>query len=71
MLNVINNLIPHKNNKLDYESPKWIDKSIKLSLKKQSKLIKIYHRNPTANDKEALDIKAKKCTSPVIESEEW
>ena len=43
---------------------------IKLSLKKRSKLTNRYHSNPTADNKEALDFKAKECTSLIIESKE-
>ena len=39
-------------------------------MKKQSKLTKRYHGNPTANNKEALDFQAKECTSLIIESKE-
>ena len=51
----------------DYKTPEWINRSIKLSLKKRSKLTKRYHSNPTANNKEALDFQAKECTSIIIE----
>ena len=37
-------------------------------MKKQSKLTKKYHGNPTANNREALDFQAKECTSLIIES---
>ena len=70
MLNIFHNFIPHKINKCDYKTPEWINKSIKLSLKKQFKLTKRYHSSPTANNKEVLDIQAKKCTSLIIESKE-
>ena len=39
-------------------------------MKKPSKLSKIYHSNPTANNKQALDIQAKECASLIIESNE-
>ena len=66
----IHNFIPHQINKSDYKIPEWINELMKLSLKKRSKLTKRYHRNPTANNKEALDIQAKQCTSLIIESKE-
>ena len=37
-------------------------------MKKRSKLTKRYHRNPIANNKEALDFQAKECASLIIES---
>ena len=43
---------------------------MKLLLQKRSKLTKRYHSNPTANNKEALDLQAKECTSLIIESKE-
>ena len=56
--------------KIDHKTPEWINRSIKLSLKKRSKLTKRYHGNPTANNKEALGFQAKECTSLIIESKE-
>ena len=50
MLNIFNNSIPHKIKKFDYKTPEWINKSIKLALKKRSKLTKRYHSNATANE---------------------
>ena len=70
MLNIFHNFIPHKIKKFDYKTPEWINRSIKLSLKKRSKLTKRYHSNPTANNTEALDFQAKECTSLIIESKE-
>ena len=43
---------------------------MKLLLQKRSKLTKRYHSNPTANNKEALDLQVKECTSLIIESKE-
>ena len=62
------NFILHKSKKSDYKTPECINKSITLSLKKRSKFIKMYHTNPTASNKEALDIQSKKCTSLINES---
>ena len=70
LLNIFHNLIPHKIKNVDSKTPKWINKSIKLSLKKQSKLTKWYHSNCTANNKEALDFHGKEYTSLIIESKE-
>ena len=39
-------------------------------MKKRSKLIKRYHSNLTANNKEVLDFQEKECTSLIIESKE-
>ena len=39
-------------------------------MKKRSILAKRYHSNPIANNKEALGIHAKACTSLIIESKE-
>ena len=71
LLNIFHNLIPHEISKFDRKYSEWINKSIILSFKKRSKLTSIYHSNPTANDNECLNIQAKECTSPVIESKEW
>ena len=70
MLNIFHNFIPHKIKKIDYKTPEWINRSIKLSLKKQSKLTKRYQSNPTANNKEVRDFQAKECASLTIESKE-
>ena len=70
LLNIFHNFIPLKIKKIDHKTPEWINRSIKLSLKKRSKLTKRYHSNPTANDKEALDFQGKECTSLIIESKE-
>ena len=70
MLNIFHNFIHYKIKKNDCKTPEWINKSINLSLKKQSKLSKRYHRNPTAINKEALDFQAKECSSLIIESKE-
>ena len=37
----------------------WINKLIKLSLKKRLKLTKRYYSNPTANNQNVLDVQAK------------
>ena len=55
LLNIFHNFIPYKTKRIDYKTPEWINRSIKLFLKKRSKLTKRYHCNPTANNKEALD----------------
>ena len=56
LLNIFHSFFPHKIiKKIDYKTPEWINKLIKISLKKWSKLTKRYHSNPTANDKEVLD----------------
>ena len=39
-----------------------------MSLKKRSKFTKKYHRNPTTNNKENIDIQSNKCTSLINES---
>ena len=70
MSNIFHNFNLHKIKKIDYKTLEWINKSIKLSLKKPSKLSKTYHNNPTANNKEALDFQAKESTSLIIESKE-
>ena len=59
LLNIFHNFIPHEIKKFDYKTPQWINKSIKLALKKRSKFTKMYHSNPTANNKEALIIECK------------
>ena len=66
--NLLHDFIPHKVNKFDYKTAEWTTKSIKPSLKKISKLIKRYHSDLTANNKEVLDIKAKTCTPLIIKS---
>ena len=43
-------------------------KSIRLSLKKRSRLIKKYHMNPTVSNKETLGIQSEECTSVINES---
>ena len=43
LLNMFHNFIPHKIKKTDFKTPEWISRSIKLSLKKRSKLTKRYH----------------------------
>ena len=70
LLNIFHCFIPHKAKTFDYKTPEWINKSIKLSLKKRSKLTKRYHSNLTANNKEVLGFQAKGCTWLIIESEE-
>ena len=70
MLNISHNSIPHKITKIDYKTPERINRLIKLSFKKRSKLTKRYHSNPTANNKEAVDFQAKECTSLIIEYKE-
>ena len=56
LLNIFCNFIPHNTKKFDHKTPEWINKSIRLSLKKRTKLTKKYHTNPTVSTKEALDI---------------
>ena len=66
-MNIFRNFIPHKIRKFDYRTSEWINKSIRLSLKKQTKLTKKYHINPTVSNKEALHIQLQECTSLIIE----
>ena len=73
LLNIFHNFILHKmitRKKNDYKNLQRINKSIKLSLKKWSKLTKRYNSNPTANNKEALVFQAKEYTSLIIEHKE-
>ena len=73
LLNIFHNFILHKiitRKKNDYKNLQRINKSIKLSLKKWSKLTKRYNSNPTANNKEALVFQAKGYTSLIIEYKE-
>ena len=67
-MNIFRNFIPHKVKKFDYKTPEWINKSIRLSLKKQTKLTKKYHMNPIVSNTEALDIQSAECTSLINES---
>ena len=69
-MNIIRNFIPHKIKKCDYKTPEWINKLSTLSLKKRFKLPKKYHMNPTASNKEALDIQSNECTSLINESKD-
>ena len=61
---------PQKILKIDYKNPEWINKSIRLSLKKRTKLTKKYHMNPTVSNKEALDLRSQECTSLITESKD-
>ena len=70
LLNIFHNFIPHKIIKIDFKTPEWINRLIKLSWKKRSKLTKRYYSNPTTNNKKALDFQAKEYTSLIIESKE-
>ena len=73
LLNIFHNFILHKiitRKKNDYKNLQRINKSIKLSLKKWSKLTKRYNSNPTANNKEALVFQAKEYTSLITEYKE-
>ena len=73
LLNIFHNFILHRiitRKKNDYKNLQRINKSIKLSLKKWSKLTKRYNSNPTANNKEALVFQAKEYTSLIIEHKE-
>ena len=69
-MNIFHNFITHKTKKFDYKTPEWINKSIKLSLEKRSRLTKKYHMNPTVSNKEALDIQSEECTSLINESKD-
>ena len=66
LLNIFRTFIPHKIKKFDFK--KRVNKSIRLSLKKRTKLTKRYHTNSTVSNKEALDIESQKCTSLINES---
>ena len=73
LLNIFHNFILLKiitRKKNDYKNLQRINKSIKLSLKKWSKLTKRYNSNPTANNKEALVFQAKEYTSLITEYKE-
>ena len=54
-MNIFRNFIPHEVKKFDYKTPEWINKSIRRSLKKRTKLTEKYHMNPAVSNKEALD----------------
>ena len=64
------NFIPHKTRKFDYKTLEWMNKSIILSLKKRSKLAKIYHNNPSEYNKEGIINQAKKHTQLIIDAKE-
>ena len=70
LLNLFCNFILHKIKKFDYKTPEWINKSIRLSLKKRTKLTKNYHTKPTVSNKVALDIHSQECTSLINESKD-
>ena len=67
-MNIFCNFIPHKTEKS--EIPEWINKSIRMSLKKRTKLPKKHHMNPRVSNKEAIDIPSQECTSLINESKE-
>ena len=48
-LNIFPNYNPNKNIKCDYRQPPWMTDNIKKSLKKRSKLAKIFHKNGQRN----------------------
>ena len=66
----IANFIPHETRKLGYETPKWMNKSVISSLKKRSKIGKIYYCNHSKYNKEGLINQANKYTQLILDAKE-
>ena len=60
----------HKICKFNYKTPEWMNTFIISSLKKRSKLAKIYYSNPTQYNKEGVTNQAGKCTQLILEAKE-
>ena len=70
LLNIFNGFIPNKIFKFDYKKPVWMNKEIKLLLKKRLKLTKKYCNNPSDHNKNLLVNVANECTRLIIAAKE-
>ena len=70
LLSVFKNFIPNKTQKFDNKTPDWMNRSIALSIKKQSTLTKRYYANPTGYNKEMLLHQVSECTKQIIEAKD-
>ena len=69
LLNIFQNYIPNKKIKCDYCQPLWINDNIRSSLKKRSKLTKIYYKNSLwKSDHIKVLVKSKECTKKILEA---
>lgn len=53
-MNIFRNFVPNRIKKVDFRGPDWMNKSIKLFLKKRLKLTKKYQNNSESYNQEAL-----------------
>ena len=67
-MNIFENFIPHKTKKFDYKTPEWMNSMVIYSLKKRKKLAKIFYKNPSDYNKNALFDQANKCTELILQS---
>ena len=70
LLNIFNGFIPNKIFKFDYKKLVWMNKEIKLLLKKRLKLTKKYCNNPSDHNKNLLVNVANECTRLIIAAKE-
>ena len=69
LLNIFQNYIPNKKIKCDYCQPPWINDNIRSSLKKRSKLTKIYCKNGLRkSDHIKVLEKSTECTKKILEA---
>ena len=68
LINIFENFIPHKTKKFDYKTPEWMNSMVISSLKKRKKLAKIFYKNLSDYNKNALFDQANKCTELILQS---
>ena len=54
LMNIFENFIPHKTKKFDYKTPEWMNSMVISSLKKRKKPAKMFYKNPSDYNKNAL-----------------
>ena len=69
-MNIFNNFIPNKISKFHYENTVWMNKEIKLFMKKRSKLTKKYYNDPKGHNKNLLVNTTNECTRLIIAAKE-
>ena len=72
-MNIISNFVPHKLLKFNCKQPPWMNPNISYSLRKLTKVTKLFCKNPSQSLKELLELlmsKSTECFNSIITENE-
>ena len=69
-MNIISNFVPHKLLKFNCKQPPWMNPKISYSLRKLTKVTKLFYKNPSQSLKELLMSKSTECFNSIITEKE-